>query len=88
MVIFELDITDDEKKVLTGIDPMQFSTGLLSPEEQLVVVAIAYRNNYLRTNPIWRNGPERELRIRLSDELVNALLRAREILLNREPSSA
>lgn len=81
MILLELDVTEAEKAILKSIDPMQFSTGTLSPEETLTVIAIGVRNELFSRATIWRNGEKKELRVDLSDSFVSQLKAAIKLLL-------
>ncbi len=80
MILLELDVTEGEQAILKGIDPMQFGTGTLSPEETLAVIAIGERNHLFSRATIWRNGEKRELRVDLSDQFVAQLKAAIKLL--------
>lgn len=80
MILLELDVTDEEQAILKGIDPMQFATGTLSPEETLAVISIGVRNHLFSRATIWRNGEKRELRVDLSDQFVAQLKAAIKLL--------
>ncbi len=73
MVILELNVTDEEQEILKGIDPMQFPTGVLSPEEYLAVISIGVRNGFLKSGTLWSGRIENQLRINLPRELIEQL---------------